>query len=653
MQALLTIAKTILPVSILLKNPGNLRYATTRTMVHKPVVWFGEIPTWVHPTPQRTHKLPEIDGVTAVTYISTTNSQIDGEFLKKWKTDFETKDDVFNKEFLKTIVIEHTAGKNFKIGDEAQGILKAWGSQLVVSEAESSESLPSGPYFFTADAAHQAWRLYEDTNAAFVLSLTAKDGDQSTYNPLEVSGVFGPRLAIAVPSKLYFTPTAEKPLAGVRIAVKDIYDLKGTHTAASNRSFREYSGIRNNTAPAIARLIELGCIIVGKTKTTSFADKELPPCDWIEEFCPFNPRADGFQIPGGSSTGSGVAVAAYPWLDIGIGSDTSASIRAPAANNGIFGYRPSYGVLSLDNVVSFCIYYDTAAFVARNINQVSSFASQWYKLDKPKFKKPSKLLYVPKWLKNAKGESPAPEVDEIFENFVQKLEGYLGMKRTMVDVEERWEKADPSSKGISFEDYFRCTYEHVQGPFSYKYQSEWTKEYAKQHGKAPWLPPCVTNRWPYVHEITDDQFNEGLARSKVYEDWWDKDILEAQTGEAPAMMVDRWSWGTPQYRDTRRDPPNTGRNYGYHKSFSSTFGANPELVFPIGQYQFFSRVSQRKEWLPISATIIFPKGHDAMMLEFMREFLGNSSIGLKGEVLTGPTAFPVGEPDMIKPDWKL
>ena len=127
---------------------------------------------------------------------------------------------------------------------------------------------------------------------------------------------------VAVPSRNYFVPNEKKPLNGVRIAIKDIYDLNGVRTAASSRAFRELYPPRKRTASVIQKLINDGAIIVGKTKTTTFADRELATQDWIDTHSPFNPRGDGYIWGGGSSTGSATAVAAYDWLDLAIGSDS-------------------------------------------------------------------------------------------------------------------------------------------------------------------------------------------------------------------------------------------------------------------------------------------------------------------------------------------
>ena len=131
---------------------------------------------------------------------------------------------------------------------------------------------------------------------------------------------------MAVPSRHYFERNKEKPLNGVRIAIKDIYDLNGVRTAASNRAFRDVYPARKRTANVIQRLIDDGAIIVGKTKTTTFADRELATQDWIDTHSPFNPRGDGYIWGGGSSTGSATAIAAYNWLDYAIASDSEISL---------------------------------------------------------------------------------------------------------------------------------------------------------------------------------------------------------------------------------------------------------------------------------------------------------------------------------------
>lgn len=119
--------------------------------------------------------------------------------------------------------------------------------------------------------------------------------------------------SVAVPSRLYYTPTAEKPLSGVslsekkkthgtrltnsaqlRLGVKDIFDLKGLRTSGGNRAFHDLYPPRNATAPAVKRLIDRGVIIVGKMGTVQFANGDNPTADWVDFHCPFNPRVSHY-----------------------------------------------------------------------------------------------------------------------------------------------------------------------------------------------------------------------------------------------------------------------------------------------------------------------------------------------------------------------
>ena len=107
----------------------------------------------------------------------------------------------------------------------------------------------------------------------------------------------------------------------MRVAVKDNQDLSGIRTGASSRAFTKLYGPRDKTAASVQKLLELGAVVVGKTRTTQFGDTEWATGDWVDYHAPFNPRADGYQGPSGSSAGSGAGLAAYPWLDFSTGTD--------------------------------------------------------------------------------------------------------------------------------------------------------------------------------------------------------------------------------------------------------------------------------------------------------------------------------------------
>lgn len=127
---------------------------------------------------------------------------------------------------------------------------------------------------------------------------------------------------VPVPSRLYFEPpSAQRPLSGLRVAVKDVIDLKGVRTSNCCRAYDTLYGPKARTAPCFQALLDLGAIVVGKTKTVQFASG-AHPIDFFDVQCSFNPRGDGYQSPSMSSEGSASAMAGYEWLDFAIGTDS-------------------------------------------------------------------------------------------------------------------------------------------------------------------------------------------------------------------------------------------------------------------------------------------------------------------------------------------
>jgi aspartyl-tRNA(Asn)/glutamyl-tRNA(Gln) amidotransferase subunit A len=128
-------------------------------------------------------------------------------------------------------------------------------------------------------------------------------------------------------------------LHGIPIGVKDIIDVKGMWTRAGCSVYP--ACVAEVDAQAVQRLRAAGAIILGKTETTPFAN--LDPTITRN---PWNPE----HTPGGSSSGSGAAVADRMCL-AALGTQTGGSLLRPAAYNGIVGFKPSYGYISLNRVI--------------------------------------------------------------------------------------------------------------------------------------------------------------------------------------------------------------------------------------------------------------------------------------------------------------
>lgn len=138
-----------------------------------------------------------------------------------------------------------------------------------------------------------------------------------SFLPLNLLSTDGQWRLVAVPSRLYASPSKSKPLAGKRVTIKDVFDIAEIQTTLASRDYVSTYGSSAETARYVTDLISLGAVIVGKTKTTQFATGD----HWIDVHMPTNPRGDGYQFPDGSSTGGAVSLAAYPWVDASIGTD--------------------------------------------------------------------------------------------------------------------------------------------------------------------------------------------------------------------------------------------------------------------------------------------------------------------------------------------
>lgn len=152
------------------------------------------------------------------------------------------------------------------------------------------------------------------------------------------------------------------PLMGVSIAVKDIIAVDGMPT--SNGSNYSAEHLQWKEGSLVKKLRAAGCIIIGKTKTVEFA---LGPTGINKSRgTPRNPwDAEQHRIPGGSSSGSSVAVASG-MCGIALGSDTGGSIRIPACYNGITGLKTTVGLWPTDGVFPLSQTFDSIGPLCRS-----------------------------------------------------------------------------------------------------------------------------------------------------------------------------------------------------------------------------------------------------------------------------------------------
>ena len=188
-------------------------------------------------------------------------------------------------------------------------------------------------------AAYAALQAYEDP--ACFISLKLEDDALAEAAALEAAGPAG------------------KPLFGLVFAVKDNIDVAGLPTTAACPAFSYQPEV---SAFAVEKLVAAGAIVIGKTNLDQFAT------GLVGVRSPYGVPRNALRaglIPGGSSSGSAVAVAAGI-VDFALGTDTAGSGRIPAGMNGIVGLKPTLGLLSSSGMVPACRTLDTISVFARD-----------------------------------------------------------------------------------------------------------------------------------------------------------------------------------------------------------------------------------------------------------------------------------------------
>jgi len=155
------------------------------------------------------------------------------------------------------------------------------------------------------------------------------------------------------------------PLHGIPFALKDIYDTAGILTSAHSRVFLDR--IPTEDATTTAKLYEAGAVLLGKLATHEMAHAgpsfDLP---WPPARNPWNL----VHFTGGSSTGSGAAVAAG-MVPLALGSDTGGSIRGPASHCGVVGLMPTFGLVSRAGVITNSYTFDHCGPLTRTVEDAA------------------------------------------------------------------------------------------------------------------------------------------------------------------------------------------------------------------------------------------------------------------------------------------
>lgn len=219
------------------------------------------------------------------------------------------------------------------------------------------------------------------------------------------------------------------PIDGLIVSIKDLFDVAGEPTTAGSKVLANVEPAKQD-AEIVRRLRAAGAIIIGKTNMTEFAFSGIGINPHYGT--PGNAK-DVTRIPGGSSSGAGVAVA-RGMCDIAIGSDTGGSIRIPSALNGVTGFKPSQSRVSREGAFPLSFTLDTVGPLARSVVDCAKADAV---LSGEKLKPIAKRsvdglrIGIPRGLLFTQVDDV---VNQAFTTAVEKLES-LGAKVKVIDIE--------------------------------------------------------------------------------------------------------------------------------------------------------------------------------------------------------------------------
>ena len=218
------------------------------------------------------------------------------------------------------------------------------------------------------------------------------------------------------------------PLGGIPFGAKDIMETRGLSTEYGSAIYKGRLG--STDADIVTSLRRRGAILLGKTHTTAFAYRTPAPTH--------NPR-NLEHTPGGSSSGSAAAVAAG-MVPFALGTQTRGSILRPASYCGVTGFKPSYGLISIDGVLPYAKSLDTIGFFTHT---PADMLALWEAMGHSSGRDETLTVGVP---------DPMPEVDVEMTTAVQRAIDTLrraGIATRPVDIAGLLKNVDAATNDVS------------------------------------------------------------------------------------------------------------------------------------------------------------------------------------------------------------
>jgi len=365
---------------------------------------------------------------------------------------------------------------------------------------------------------------------------------------------------------------ASGPLAGLSVAVKDIFDVAGYPTGCGSPIKRAESPVHTASAPIVQRVLDAGAAFAGKTHTDELAFSLNGQN--MHTGTPVNIRAPG-RIPGGSSSGSAAATAAG-LCDFAIGSDTGGSVRAPASYCGLFGIRPSHGRLPLQRTMKLAPSFDVPGYFADDAAIFARVAAVFLGPDEKRFAL-SRLVRTTDAFALLMGEGEAAALAPAEKRVADHFDGAKDVTL--------------APDGL---DAWYWVFRHLQALEAWQEHGAWIERHD------PVMTPGVRERFEFGKTVsTDDQARAEAARQVI------RDRLDKLVGEDGVLMLPSVPSIAPLC-DIGADALQAFRERALAILCISGLSGLPQVSLPLATF----------EGCPLGISLIGPRGSDRALVEF-------------------------------------
>ncbi|GAE27966.1 hypothetical protein JCM9140_4135 [Halalkalibacter wakoensis JCM 9140] len=367
----------------------------------------------------------------------------------------------------------------------------------------------------------------------------------------------------------------EGELSHLTFGVKDVFDVEGVVATAGNKDWERTHTPAVAHAQAIDLLLNEGAALVGTTHTDELMFSLNG--ENAQFGTPVNPRAPE-RIPGGSSSGSAVAVAAG-LVDFALGTDTGGSVRIPSSYCGVYGFRPTHGAVSLEGVIPLAPSFDTVGWMANEMSILQAVGETLLKDQETSELAFTKLL-IPDDVMNLLDE----ENKEIFTKHIEQFRNVVTtVEKTML-----------ASEGLA--KWFQA-FRTIQGFEVWESHGKWITDVT------PYFGPGIADRFQWSSTIRKEDAQK--ARSKQTEV---TEYMKELLGTDGILLMPTAPGVAPRLNTSGKDLEDQRMKTLQMTSISGLTGF-PQISLPLSEI----------DGLPIGLSIIAGPYQDRRLLRWVKE----------------------------------